>query len=77
MTEGPTEIAMIEIPAGHAVIFFAGKFEEIMALWNAMPALHASVEAHCDEQGRAAFLAVAAVLQRAGIAETKPKEFDA
>lgn len=77
MTDGPIDVPVVDIPMGQAVLLIPGEPEEIQAMFHAMGALHASVEAHCDDAGRAAFLALAAMLQRARVVGTPEREFDA
>ena len=77
MKKAPIEVPVVDIPMGQAVLLIPGEPEEIQALFNAMGVLHASVEAHCDEAGRAAFLALAWAFQRARVVETPKREFDA
>ncbi|MGP9790043.1 hypothetical protein [Roseinatronobacter sp. NSM] len=71
------DVPIVDIPMGQAVLLIPGQPEEIEALFNAMGVLHASVEVHCDEPGRAAFLALAEMMQRARVVETPKREFDA
>lgn len=71
------DVPVIDIPMGQAVLVIPGQPEEVKALWNVMEALHLSVEANCDEQGRKAFRVLAGLMQRARVVETPKRKFDA